>query len=1025
MGMMSFAQIKPSKGIGSNDDPYQISTLDHLRWVSENTGYWSSNYILTADIDATDTKNWNNGKGFQPIGELVKSDWNPNEKTCNCIGLFDGQGHVISNLTINRPEQDIVGLFVFTSKHTLIKNIGLKNAFITGKRLVGGLVGFGTAGTVKQSFVKGIIQGEMAVGAIMGTNKGAKIFQCFAVGEIIASKGDAGGIAGYSESEIIQCYSTAKIEGNTKGGILGDINRRGEFRKAKLLDNYWDIETSGVNILVGNENDPVPGKTTEEFSDPLKLLNLDFDYTWAISTISDIDPNPRPYLLSQLGYKTLKVEFSDTIACRNIQKLNYDFKGNKVKVEAEPTTGHQFKNWSLNGEVLSDQNPFYMTLEENTTIQANFIKVEYQFSGGDGSLRNPYQISSLEDLEYLSTFKDYLNNYFELTADIDATSTKNWHGGKGFRPIGSFSYDKWFEGDFNGNGYTISNLYINRTSEDKSYLGLFARLWYCNIKNLGLENTTINGLNNAGIIAGESHKGSITNCFTSGNMTINHQKYYEGVAGGIVGISSSNISHCFTDVTIVSNQKNKSWIGGIAGINNSSINTCFAQGLMLDNGPTGYIKKGGIAASETADNHVVTKSYWNKESTATITSRGSAAEFGLTNAQVSDSTTFIDWDFDHVWSMKKNEIGEKVHPILKLSLKLPIIGVTTNFDQAIRQLSETKIYAIDEEATVEVISEPGYVFKGWFNKGVVLSTDKKYSFRVIESIELVAQFDKAEYIFAGGHGTINSPYKIETLEHLQQLSNDSDLWDKHFELIADIDATSTSESHKGKGFSPIGEAYYNYFSGSFNGKGHTISNLTIKRKDQDDIGLFGYVQNTLFIKRLGLINVDFEGNNSVGGLIGLLSNGTISECFSTGEVNGNDYVGGFLGYVKNGTTNNNFSSVDATARNGWVGGFLGYVDKGVHSNNYATGIVNGKFAGGFIGRNGSSSITKSYWDHQTSNQYYSSSESYKDVFAWRKTTKEFSDITTFVDWDFKNTWILDSHKRPLLRWQFGYKKDHF
>ena len=75
--IMSFAQVKPTKGTGSTNDPFQIENLDHLRWISEGPDEdkderFYSSFILTADIDASDTKNWNDGKGFRPIGNSDK-----------------------------------------------------------------------------------------------------------------------------------------------------------------------------------------------------------------------------------------------------------------------------------------------------------------------------------------------------------------------------------------------------------------------------------------------------------------------------------------------------------------------------------------------------------------------------------------------------------------------------------------------------------------------------------------------------------------------------------------------------------------------------------------------------------------------------------------------------------------------------------------------------------------------------------------------------------------------------------------
>jgi hypothetical protein len=65
---VSFGQF--SGGTGSLASPYKISTLNDLKLLSEGPQYWSKSFIQTQDIDATETKNWNTGTGFLPIGDL-------------------------------------------------------------------------------------------------------------------------------------------------------------------------------------------------------------------------------------------------------------------------------------------------------------------------------------------------------------------------------------------------------------------------------------------------------------------------------------------------------------------------------------------------------------------------------------------------------------------------------------------------------------------------------------------------------------------------------------------------------------------------------------------------------------------------------------------------------------------------------------------------------------------------------------------------------------------------------------------
>ena len=58
-------------GSGSSSDPYQIASLANLRWLSETSSAWASTFVQTKDIDASETKGWNDSLGFSPIGDGI------------------------------------------------------------------------------------------------------------------------------------------------------------------------------------------------------------------------------------------------------------------------------------------------------------------------------------------------------------------------------------------------------------------------------------------------------------------------------------------------------------------------------------------------------------------------------------------------------------------------------------------------------------------------------------------------------------------------------------------------------------------------------------------------------------------------------------------------------------------------------------------------------------------------------------------------------------------------------------------
>ena len=103
----------------------------------------------------------NQGKGWLPIGI-----W-PN----TFVGSFDGQEYQIEDLFINRPTEEVVGLFAFVDEGGVIENIGMVNVDVIGYVWVGGLVGE-NSGTVTSSYSTGRVVGNFPVGGLVGWNTG-------------------------------------------------------------------------------------------------------------------------------------------------------------------------------------------------------------------------------------------------------------------------------------------------------------------------------------------------------------------------------------------------------------------------------------------------------------------------------------------------------------------------------------------------------------------------------------------------------------------------------------------------------------------------------------------------------------------------------------------------------------------------------------------------------------------------------------------------------------------------------------
>ncbi len=189
----------PSNGDGSEANPYQIATLDNLYWLSQTDTVWNKFFIQTTDINAASTSNWDGGLGFMPIG------YNPTKFS----GTYDGDGHIIDSLFIDRPDSDYVGLFGLARGH--IKELGVTNADITGYYYCGAIVGFNQL-EVRNCYASGTISGYSSVGGVVGGNSYARIYNSYSLCHV-NGKGYIGSFLGYNSAGTIKnCYSKGNVK---------------------------------------------------------------------------------------------------------------------------------------------------------------------------------------------------------------------------------------------------------------------------------------------------------------------------------------------------------------------------------------------------------------------------------------------------------------------------------------------------------------------------------------------------------------------------------------------------------------------------------------------------------------------------------------------------------------------------------------------------------------------------------------------------------------------------------------------
>ena len=230
----------------------------------------------------------------------------------------------------------------------------------------------------------------------------------------------------------------------------------------------------------------------------------------------------------------------------------------------------------------------------------------------------------------------------------------------------------------------------------------------------------------------------------------------------------------------------------------------------------------------------------------------------------------------------------------------------------------------EDGSAVTAIAENGYEFVGW-SDGV--QTAERIDENVTADITVTAQFERNNTVqFAGGSGTALNPYKITTAQHLENM----ELYPAaHYILTGNITLTSAEQGQSN--FTPLFDDE-TMFTGTFDGNGYTISNLTIYNTDTFYTGLFACIGEDGKVFDLTLESVHLQGTNYIGGVAGYAL-GAVTNCTVTGEIaylSQNTYgvfLGGIAGRAENdlnGCTAEVAITANEVGGTTYAGGIAGY-----------------------------------------------------------------------------------------------------
>lgn len=239
-----------------------IDSAEDLASISDLSGY----YIQTSDIDLKDYLS-NKSEGWTPIG-LYHDVLDQTQATKDAFkGTYDGNGHVITNLTAKRKDECSFnfGLFGYTTSSSVIRNLGVEGS-VDVSSYSGGLVG-SNSGLIENCYANVLIYAYSGgdsyryVGGLVGNNFGT-IKSSYAYGNIKCDK-QIGALIGNNEGEVENCFSKSfqgvnSLIGNGSIGssniLFASMQEMKDYDYSSMLSSkYWKLEKGSLPSLVPNQ----------------------------------------------------------------------------------------------------------------------------------------------------------------------------------------------------------------------------------------------------------------------------------------------------------------------------------------------------------------------------------------------------------------------------------------------------------------------------------------------------------------------------------------------------------------------------------------------------------------------------------------------------------------------------------------------------------------------------------------------------------------------------------------------------
>jgi len=253
--------------VGLVAQPIQISTADQLKAIGADATSLAGNYILVNDIDLAGYP-WKAIFGFG--------------------GTFDGNGHVVKNLTTNNKDNRAGGLFGKTLAGSVVKNVGVVDCNITSGWYPGALVG-DCFGVVDSCFVAGgtVASGSGLDAGNVGSFSGllrpsGSISNCYSTADVTFGDKEwenQGGFIGHIAGPVTNCYYAGVVTVAPDGGVGGGFHGNGV---GPITSSYFDVEVGGIAALDSAGSSTKGGRTTDDMKQESTYVGWDFANVWSI-----------------------------------------------------------------------------------------------------------------------------------------------------------------------------------------------------------------------------------------------------------------------------------------------------------------------------------------------------------------------------------------------------------------------------------------------------------------------------------------------------------------------------------------------------------------------------------------------------------------------------------------------------------------------------------------------------------------------------------------------------------------------